>query len=89
MASLGQALLYRDGSYVRVRDITLGYSLPTPLAQRLGMQRTRAYVRAQDPFLFTKFVGWDPEAGFGTVTATEGPGSPAYRTLLFGVDVSF
>ena len=52
------------------------------------------YLKAQDPFIFTDFVGWDPESGFSTgnpnSTASQiDVGGPTYRTFLFGLDVSF
>ena len=53
-----------DGSFVRIRDITLGYALPTRFTSAVSATRARLYVRAQDPFIFTKYKGWDPEAGF-------------------------
>ncbi len=78
----------RDGSFVRIRDITLGYTLPHAWLDRLGAQRTRVYLRAQDPFLFTSFVGWDPEAGYSLAGKVD-VGSPAYRTFQLGVDLGF
>ena len=89
------SLALRDGSHVRIRDITLGYELPSSLIGRLGgAGRARVYVKAQDPFMFTDFVGWDPEAGFSTgnpnSTASQiDVGGPTYKTFLFGLDVNF
>lgn len=90
------ALAYQDGSHVRIRDITLGYTLPEWMLGRVGAQHARVYVRAQDPFLSTsdEFLGWDPEAGFasgnGNSTLSQiDSGSPAYRSFLVGLDVTF
>jgi TonB-linked SusC/RagA family outer membrane protein len=85
---------FKEASFVRVRDITLGYTLPARLASKVSMQRTRLYVRAQDPFIFTNYEGWDPEAGFSAGNGASGAsqidqGGPAFRTVLFGVDVAF
>jgi hypothetical protein len=85
---------YKSGSFVRIRDITLGYTLPTRLASRLTADRARLYVRAQDPIIWTDYKGWDPEAGFsagnGANNASQiDQGGPAFRTVLFGVDVGF
>jgi TonB-linked SusC/RagA family outer membrane protein len=85
---------YKDGSHVRIRDITLGYTMPSRLATHLRADRARVYVRAQDPFLFTNYEGWDPEAGFGAGNGANGAsqidqGGPAFRTILFGLDVGF
>ena len=59
----------------------------------LGIVGT-AYVRAQDPFIFTSYKGWDPEAGFSVGNPNSGAsqidqGGPAFRSVLFGVDVRF
>ena len=85
---------YKDGSFVRIRDITLGYSLDERLTRRFGGSRARLYLRAQDPFIFTDYKGWDPEAGFTAGDGANGQsqidvGGPAFRTLLFGFDVMF
>jgi TonB-linked SusC/RagA family outer membrane protein len=85
---------YKDGSHVRIRDITLGFTVPTRLATRLSAERARVFVRAQDPFIFTSYEGWDPEAGFGAGNGANGAsqidqGGPAFRTVLLGVDVGF
>jgi TonB-linked SusC/RagA family outer membrane protein len=85
---------YVGGSFVRIRDITLGYTVEQRLASRVGANRARLYVRAQDPFIFTKYKGWDPEAGFsagnGNQQASQGDvGGPAFRTFLVGIDLGF
>jgi TonB-linked SusC/RagA family outer membrane protein len=85
---------YKEASFVRIRDITLGYTLPARLANSVSMQRTRVYVRAQDPFIFTDYEGWDPEAGFSAGNGANGAsqidqGGPAFRSVLFGVDLAF
>ena len=68
--------------------------MPTRLATRLSAERARVFVRAQDPFIFTNYEGWDPEAGFGAGNGANGAsqidqGGPAFRTVLLGVDVGF
>lgn len=50
-----------DGSFLRGRNLLLGYNFPNTLAGRLGLSRLRAYVSAQNFFLITKFSGNDPE----------------------------
>lgn len=85
---------YKDGSFVRIRDITLGYTVNPTLARRIGASNARLYVRAQDPFIFTKYKGWDPEAGFSAGDGASGSsqidvGGPAFRTMLFGLDIRF
>jgi len=49
-----------DGSYLRVRNIQLGYRIPTKVA---GLRNARVYVSVQNAFTFTKYPGFDPEIG--------------------------
>jgi hypothetical protein len=91
----GSSSYYQDGSHVRIRDITLGLRLPDALVRRYGGQATRLYVKATDPFIWTRgFIGWDPEAGFnigdGNFTTSQiDVGGPSYRTFTFGADLNF
>jgi TonB-linked SusC/RagA family outer membrane protein len=79
----GGAVQIMEGSHWRIRNITLGYSLPPTLTSRLRDNSSmRLYVQAQDPFLFTDFPGFDPEGGDNT-------GVPSYRTLLIGASLGF
>ena len=94
LGNFASARNYKDGSFVRVRDITLGYTLSPRLANRFSSKGARVYVRAQDPFIFTSYKGWDPEAGFSVGNPNSGAsqidqGGPAFRSLLVGVDVRF
>ena len=78
-----EALRLRDGSHWRIRNITLGYEVPSALTGRLGENSSlRLYAQAQDPYVSTKFEGFDPEGG-------EDIGTPSYRTLLIGASVGF
>ena len=94
LGAYASARNYVNGSFVRIRDITLGYTFDNRLANRIYANRARLYVRAQDPFLFTKYKGWDPEAGFSAGNGNNqfsqaDVGGPAYRTVLFGIDLGF
>ncbi|QCK13285.1 SusC/RagA family TonB-linked outer membrane protein [Mangrovivirga cuniculi] len=52
---------YRDASYVKVNNISLGYSLPQSALDRMGVKNLRVYVNVLNPFVFTEYEGWDPE----------------------------
>lgn len=52
-----------NGSYLRIKNIQLGYTLPEALIKRMGLQQLRIYVAAQNLFTFTKYTGLDPEVG--------------------------
>jgi TonB-linked SusC/RagA family outer membrane protein len=52
-----------SGAYFRIRNIQLGYSLPNVYTSKLGIQKLRVYVNAQNPAIFTKYKGFTPEVG--------------------------
>ena len=52
-----------DGSYFRIRNITLGYSIDRLLSETSGISKARVYLTAQNPFTFTNYNGYDPEVG--------------------------
>jgi hypothetical protein len=77
------ALRLKDASHWRVRNITLGYNVPSALMSRVGQNSSlRLYAQAQDPFVFSDFPGFDPEGANGTQV-------PSFRTLLLGASVGF
>jgi TonB-linked SusC/RagA family outer membrane protein len=78
----GDSRGYEDGSFVKIRNITLGANVPVRLIQRTGAQSARIYFTAQDPFLFTSTSVLDPEGATGKVV-------PIYRTLLIGGSFGF
>ncbi|GAA0877444.1 TonB-dependent receptor [Algoriphagus jejuensis] len=90
--------MIEDGSYVSVRDIVLGYNLPTALAERIKAKGVRLYASAQNAlyFMSNDYRGINPEAR-STSGAYESPlisgyqrGSfPVPRSFVFGIDVSF
>lgn len=79
------ALNYVDGSYVKVKNITLGYTLPKPLQNTLGLSRMRFYGTIYNPLIFTRsplLKGFDPESG--------GSDSfPLFKQIILGVNLSF
>lgn len=86
---------FQDASFVRVRNITLGYNIAGTRLSRLGkyIQHIRVYVDCQNPFTFTNFVGVDPEAetggyytGYNSISAAE---YPMIRTFSFGTMIRF
>ena len=73
---------YRPGGHWRVRNITVGYTLPASLVGRFRFASMRIYAQAQDPFVFTSYYGYDPEAGSAATP-------PNYRTLIIGANMGF
>lgn len=76
------ALGFEDGSFVRVRSITLGYTVPGARIGPFRGRSLRVYATALDPFLFTDFQGLDPESRTSA-------GVPGYWTVLTGLTVGF
>lgn len=76
---------YRKSDFTRVSNITLGYNLPGRIIQRFKVSNFRVYATATNPFLFTKYDGFDPEWSSQNTFGTD-LGSSTY---MFGVNVSF
>lgn len=93
------SLLAFDGSYIRLKELTLGYTLPRRVIQRANFESIRVFVRAYNLYTYTKYPGWDPEADSpGTGPSNQSlnitPGfdfytSPQPRTLTFGLNLVF
>lgn len=78
-----------DGSYLRVKNIELGFTLPKIWTDKIGMDRFRIYVSGQNVFTFTKYSGFDPEFGIGSATSAgiDGGSYPQSKVFLMGVQV--
>jgi len=70
-----------DGSYLRIKNLQVGYTLPASLVNRVNISNLRIYVSAQNLYTFTSYSGLDPEVG--TPNHTTNVGAP---TLNVGVD---
>jgi TonB-linked SusC/RagA family outer membrane protein len=65
------AYFLENGDFIRLRNVSLGYSLPKKMLKNLGMSKFRFYVQAQNPLTLTKYSGFDPEVG-GNGLSTRG-----------------
>lgn len=82
-----------DGSYLRVRTVSLGYRIPASLLKRLSLQSLRVYALVQNAFTFTSYKGYNPEASFGNRSVLN-PGVdygtyPLARTVTMGINLGF
>jgi len=78
-------MLYTDGSYVKIKDITLGYSLPSDITRKMTIDRFRIYISLKNYFIFSDFLKkgrYDPEME-GAVTF------PMTKMVSCGVNVDF
>ncbi|MFN3801541.1 SusC/RagA family TonB-linked outer membrane protein [Belliella pelovolcani] len=82
-----------DGSYLRVKNLVIGYRLPQQTLERLKLRSVRFYAQAQNLLTFTNYSGFDPEVNFaGTSNTTIGVDFytfPQPRTYTFGVNIGF
>ena len=79
----------QDGSYLRLKNITLGYTVPRQLTNRIGISRFRVYARAENLFTWTKYWGFDPEIGSGSTSLGVDYGVyPQARTYTIGFNLS-
>ncbi len=74
-----------SGSYLRIKSVTLGYTLPEDLIRRWRFSRVRVYASCLNLFTFTKYTGFDPEVG---ATGVDFSVYPVYRTLSVGINLS-
>lgn len=82
-----------DASYLRLKNLSLGYRLPANIASKLGLSSARIYVSGQNLLTFTDYSGFDPEVSTFT-TSNTAPGTdfltfPQARTMLVGLNLGF
>jgi TonB-linked SusC/RagA family outer membrane protein len=81
----GTSLNYMDGGFVKLRNVTLGYTFPEKISSKLKMTKLRLYGSAQNPFIWSKYKLFDPERA-GNVTSGE---MPSYQLFLGGIEIGF
>lgn len=77
---------FQNSSYTKISNLTLGYTLPKSMLGRVGIQNLRVYANAFNPFIFTKFIGWDPENPSGNSFLNQ---DFRTRTFMFGLTLTF
>lgn len=81
-----------DGSFLRINNITLGYTLPSAITNRIKANRLRVYATVNNLAVFTNYSGYDPEANTRrSVPVTPGVDYAAYprsKTFIFGLNLS-
>lgn len=82
-----------DGSFLRLNTLTLGYTVPNEITNRINVQNLRFYVSGYNVFLWTNYSGFDPEVSTRRKTPlTPGVDYSAYpksRSIVFGLNLSF
>lgn len=81
------------GDFVRIRNITLGYRVPSDLLKKVNISSLRIFANFNNPFLFTKYTGTDPEVSAnGNINITPGIDrntAPMAKTFLLGANIQF
>lgn len=80
-----------DGSYLRIKNISIGYTLPKKLLSKYQIENLRLYVNIQNLFTFTNYDGYDPEIGSYNVLLRniDNARYPSQRIYTFGLNLSF
>lgn len=84
--------IIEDGSYLRLKTITLGYTFPKTLIAKAKLSNARVYVAAQNLWTWTSYSGYDPEVSVRNSALTPGLDFSSYPrafTLSFGVNLGF
>lgn len=79
-----------DGSYFKIKQIQLGYTLPQKLLKKMNFNNIRAYCSLDDFFTFTKYPGFDPETvGAGNSLGLDKGFYPSSKKIVFGINIKF
>lgn len=83
-----------DGSYIRLKNVAIGYNLPKSAVNSIGLGNVRVYVSAQNILTFTKYRGYDPEVNYGGGGSTTRVGFdygsyPNAKSITLGLKVTF
>jgi TonB-linked SusC/RagA family outer membrane protein len=83
-----------DGSFMRLKNITLGYTLNSEITRKIGVTRLRVYISSQNLLTFTNYTGLDPEVNTGADLNGLAQGIDLYampqpRVFLGGINISF
>ncbi|HEX9601279.1 MAG TPA: TonB-dependent receptor [Mariniflexile sp.] len=85
--------IIEDGSYLRLQNITLGYTLPTDVLSQIKLSKLRVYATAQNLFTITNYSGYDPEIGSynqdALITGVDNGRYPTPRLISIGCNIEF
>jgi hypothetical protein len=82
-----------DGSYLRLQNISIGYSFPKKWVKKIHSENIRIYANLQNVYTFSKYKGYDPEIGSmdqnALLTGIDNARYPSPRIYTFGINVTF
>eukprot|EP00388_Colpodella_angusta_P007899 GDKJ01021962.1.p1 GENE.GDKJ01021962.1~~GDKJ01021962.1.p1 ORF type:complete len:1052 (+),score=95.81 GDKJ01021962.1:1627-4782(+) len=83
----------QDASYTRLKTITLGYTFPKAIVNKLKLSKLRVYATANNLLTFTKYTGWDPEVNTdylgGVAAGNDFYSAPQPKTITVGLNLGF
>lgn len=93
LSSVPSSVWIEDGSFLKLKNVSIGYTLPTSLLSRFSISRLRVYISSQNLFTITNYSGLDPEIGIQGGNATQNGVDngtyPSSRYFTFGLNVTF
>lgn len=79
-----------NASFTRLKDVTLSYTMPQPLVEKIGVQGLTVYASGRNLYTWTNWLGWDPEArDIGRGSTDDNINYPMVRTYVLGINLSF
>ena len=81
-----------DGSFIRLNNLTVGYSLPNDLISKIGLSQFRIYATGRNLHIWTKYSGYDPEvnsSGSGLTPGVDYSSFPRSRSYTLGLNLTF
>jgi hypothetical protein len=94
-ASPGVSTQYmEDGSYIRLKNVTLAYNFPAKLLSRARLSSVRLYITGINLATFTDYTGWDPEVNTDYRAGNINQGgdfyaAPQIKSIVFGLNIGF
>lgn len=79
-----------DGSFLRLQDVTIGYTIPKAIVKKIGIDNLRVYFSGYNLFILTKYTGYDPEVGIGEglTPGVDYNRYPRSRNLVLGLNLT-
>jgi TonB-linked SusC/RagA family outer membrane protein len=90
--TIGSTRWIEDGSYARLRTLTLSYRFPTDIAKRLKLRTLNTYITANNLYTLTNYSGADPEIGLGgdlSFIGVDRANTPKLKSFTMGLNISF
>lgn len=84
--------LIEDGSFARLKNLTIGYTLPEPFIKRIGLSKVRVYASGYNLLTWTKYSGFDPDVTSADNTVSQGTDAGVYpvaKTISTGLNITF